>query len=122
MLPQMELTSKPPAEPTLMLTPQEKPPAPGLITRLFGQRLTPGWSLPIRPGARRTTGSARMAGPPAHAGGTGQAVLSTYIDGLSAHNMYEELSKHASEADLLLITSSQLALPSLRFSLEHPGA
>lgn len=121
MLPQMELTSKPPAEPTLMLTPQEKPPAPGLITRLFGQRRNARVVFAYPAGRTEDNWiGAHELGRQRMQEELGKQVLSTYIDGLSAHNMYEELSKHATEADLLLITSSQLALPSLRFSLEHP--
>ncbi|NLX82885.1 MAG: BMP family ABC transporter substrate-binding protein [Clostridiales bacterium] len=121
MLPQLILASKPPAEPTLVLTPQEKPPAPGLITRLFGQRRNA--KVVFAYPAGRTEDNwigAHELGRQHMQEELGKQVLSTYIDGLSAHNMYEELSSQATDADLLLITSSQLALPSLRFSLEHP--
>ena len=119
--PQMALTSKPPAEPTIMLTPKEKPQATGLISRLFGQKRNA--QVVFAYPAGRTEDNwigAHELGRQQMQEELSDQVHSSFIDGLSAHNMYEKLSEGAKEANLLLITASELAIPSLRFSLEHP--
>lgn len=119
--PQMALTSKPPAEPTIMLTPQEKPQQTGLISRLFGQKRNARVVFAYPAGRTEDNWiGAHELGRQQMQEELGEQVQSTFIDGLSAHNMYEKLSESATDADLLLITASELAIPSLRFSLEHP--
>ena len=119
--PQLELASKPPAEPTLVLTPTEKPPAPGLISRLFTQRRSANVVFAYPAGRTQDNWiGAHELGRQTMQNKLGDQVTSSFIDGLSAGNMHEKLSAQATDADLLLITSSELTLPSLRFSLEHP--
>ena len=121
LLPQMALMSQPPQEPTLLLTPQEKPPAPGLITRLFAQKRSS--KVVFAYPAGRTDENwigAHETGRQTMQEKLGDEVTSDYIDGLSPSNMYEKLSEQAGDANLLLITSSELTLLSLRFSLENP--
>ena len=119
--PQMALTSKPPAEPTIVLTPTEKPQPTGLISRLFGQKRNARVVFAYPAGRTEDNWiGAHELGRQQMQEELGEQVQSTFIDGLSAHNMYERLSESATEADLLLITASELAIPSLRFSLEHP--
>ena len=119
--PQLELASKPPAEPTLVLTPTEKPPIPGLISRLFMQRRSANVVFAYPAGRTQDNWiGAHELGRQTMQSKLGDQVTSSFIDGLSAGNMYEKLSAQATDADLLLITSSELTLPSLRFSLEHP--
>ena len=119
--PQLELASKPPAEPTLVLTPTEKPPMPGLISRLFMQRRSANVVFAYPAGRTQDNWiGAHELGRQTMQSKLGDQVTSSFIDGLSAGNMYEKLSAQATDADLLLITSSELTLPSLRFSLEHP--
>ncbi|MGI6725856.1 MAG: BMP family ABC transporter substrate-binding protein [Christensenellales bacterium] len=119
--PQLELASKPPAEPTLVLTPTEKPPAPGLISRLFTQRRSANVVFAYPAGRTQDNWiGAHELGRQTMQNKLGDQVTSSFIDGLSAGNMHKKLSAQATDADLLLITSSELTLPSLRFSLEHP--
>lgn len=121
LLPQMALTSRPPAEPTLVLTPTEKPPAPSLITRLFTQRRSAKvvFAYPAGRTADNWQGAHEL-GRQTMQEKLGSQVTSTYIDNLNHANIADALTQHASDADLLLITASSLALPSLRFALEHP--
>lgn len=120
LLPQMELTSRPPLEPTLVLTPRDKP-APGLISRLFGSRREAKVVFAYPPGRTQDNWiGAHERGRQAMQANLGEQVQSTCLDGLTSRNIYERLSKEALGTNLLLITASELALPSLRFSLEHP--
>lgn len=120
LLPQMELVSQPRQEPVLMLAPEEKP-APGLMTRLFGQKR--GASVVFAYPAGRAEDNwlgAHERGRLAMQEEMGDRVTSGSVDNLSPNNVYEKLSEQAKDADLLLITASELTLPSLRFALEHP--
>lgn len=120
LLPQMELAINPPAQPTLVLTPQEKPQA-GLITRLFGQRRHANVVFAYPAGRTEDNWiGAHERGRQAMQEKLGEQITSSYIDGLSPINMAAMLTEHAKDADLLIITASELALPSLRFALEHP--
>ena len=120
LLPQMELAAHPPQEPTLMLTPAERP-VPGLITRLFGGKKTASVVFAYPPGRTEDNwlgaherGRLRMQEE------MGERVTSSCVDGLTPGNMYEKLSEEAKDASLLLITASHLATPALRFALERP--
>ena len=121
LLPQMALASRPPSEPTLLLTPQEKPPAPGLISRLFTQKRS-ARVLFAYPAGRTEDNwiGAHEQGRQAMQEKLGEQVVSSFVDGLTPANMYEKLSEEDPAPDLLLITSGDLTLPSLRYSLEHP--
>ncbi len=120
LLPQMELASRPPQEPTLVLAPGEKP-ALTLISRLFGQKRGAGVVFAYPAGrAEDNWLGAHERGRQEMQEELGDRVTSSFIDGLSPHNVYEKLAEQAKDASLLLITGSELALPSLRFSLEHP--
>lgn len=121
LIPQLELLLNPPEEPNLMLTPKEKPPAPGLISRLFSQKRNA--KVVFAYPAGRTEDNwigAHEWGRQQMQMKLGDQVESSYIDGLSVSNVYEKLTEQAKDANLLLITSSELTLPALRFSLEHP--
>lgn len=121
LLPQLELIQNPPEEPKLLLNPKEKPPAPGLISRLFSQRRSA--KVVFAYPAGRTEDNwlgAHEWGRQQMQEKLGEQVESSFIDGLSTANVYEKLSEQAKDANLLLITSSELTLPALRFSLEHP--
>ncbi|NLW20630.1 MAG: BMP family ABC transporter substrate-binding protein [Clostridiales bacterium] len=121
LLPQMQLASRPPSEPTLLLTLQDKQPAPGLISRLFGQKRSARVVFAYPEGrAEDNWLGAHELGRQVMQEKLGEQVVSSYIDGLTPANMYERLNEEAKETDLLLITSSELTLPSLRFSLENP--
>ncbi len=121
LLPQLELAGHRPPEPTLVLTPREKPTA-GLITRLFGSRRGAKVVFAYPAGRREDNWiGAHEQGRRAMQEKLGEGVDSSFIDGLSPHNVYEKLNGEAGGADLLFITASNLALPALRFSLEHPG-
>lgn len=121
MIPQIKLASLPPQEPTLVLTPTEKPAPPGLISRLFSQRRSAKvvFAYPAGRSGDNWIG-AHEEGRQVMQEKLGEQVVSSFIDGLSASNMYEKLNDQAKGADLLLITSSDLTLPSLRFQLENP--
>lgn len=121
LIPQMELSIRPPAEPTLLLTLQEKPPAPGLISRLFTQKRSARVVFAYAEGRKADNWlGAHEQGRETMQQKLGEQVESSFIDGLYAHNIHEQLSLKASEANLLLITAGELALPALRFALEHP--
>ncbi len=120
LLPQMELISQPRQEPVLMLAPEEKP-APGLMTRIFGQKR--GAHVVFAYPAGRAEDNwlgAHEQGRLEMQEELGDRVTSGFVDGLSPNNMYKKLSEQAKDANLLLITASELTLPSLRFALEHP--
>lgn len=121
LIPQLELIKNPPNEPNLMLTPKEKPPAPGLISRLFGQKRNAKVVFAYPAGRTEENWiGAHEWGRLQMQEKLGAQVESSSIDGLSASNVYEKLNEQAKDANLLLITSSELTLPALRFSLEHP--
>ncbi|MDI9520915.1 MAG: BMP family ABC transporter substrate-binding protein [Bacillota bacterium] len=121
LLPQLKLIKNPPAEPNLVLTPKEKPPAPGLISKLFSQKRSARVVFAYPAGRTEDNWIG------AHEWGRQQMqeklsdqVHSACIDGLSVSNVYNKLTEQAKGANLLLITSAELTLPALRFSLENP--
>lgn len=122
LLPQLELIKNPPTEPNLVLTPNEKPPAPGLISKLFSKKRSAKVVFAFPAGRMEDNWiGAHELGRQQMQEKLGDQVESICIDGLSVSNVYEKLTAQAKEANLLLITSAQLTLPALRFSLEHPG-
>lgn len=120
LLPQLRLASKPDAEPQLLMEAGEEPPS-SLFERLFSSRKTAKVVFAYEEGrTERNWIGAHEKGRQAMQEELGTKVSSGYIDGLTADNAYQELKKAASDADLVLITSTKLAQPALRFSLEHP--
>ena len=120
LLPHLTLISRPKPEPTLVLSPKDAP-TPGIITRLFGGKR--GAHVVFAYPEGRTEDNwigAHEKGRRVMQEKLGDQVRSSFVDGLTPANLYHELSKNAKDADLLLITAGELALPSLRFSLEHP--
>ncbi len=117
--PQLELVGSVSAEPRLVLEKRDE--APGLFARLFGPRKTARVIFVYEEG--RT--AANWIG--AHERGRllmqeelGDSVVSRGVDGLAPENMDRLLESDAADADLLLVTSSKLAVPALRYALEHP--
>ncbi len=119
MAPQMEL-AKGEVKANLLLGAPEAP-SPGIITRLFGARREARIVFAFPQG--------QEGGPwlRAHEQGRiqmqeelGERVTSASVTGLTTSNTHALLTREAQGANLLLITASHLALPSLRFSLEHP--
>ena len=118
--PQMELLSQPEAEPELVLSPVEKA-APGLISRLFSQRKIARVVFAYAAGREEDNWlGAHEAGRQVMQEALGEQVISSFADGLTPENVYGRLHEEAAGADLLLITTSSLTLPALRFALEHP--
>lgn len=50
----------------------------------------------------------------------GDRVTTGFVDGLTQDTAYDELTRQAAGANLLLVTSTKLGTAALRFSLEHP--
>jgi len=118
--PQMELLSQPEAEPELVLSPAE-PTAPGLFSRLLGQRKSARVVFAYPPGRSEDNWiGAHEEGRQVMQATLSERVTSSFVEGLTPENIYERLNASAKGADLLLITASSLTLPALRFALENP--
>ncbi|HSK68798.1 MAG TPA: hypothetical protein VLA21_06005 [Candidatus Limnocylindria bacterium] len=119
MAPQMELAGRDVKANLLLAAPEA--PTPGIITRIFGARREASVVFAFPEGREGDPWFAahergRLSMQEELAG----RVAASAIEGLSPANMHDRLTREAKGAQLLLITASHLALPSLRFSLEHP--
>lgn len=119
--PQLILQENLPAEPTLVLDKVDEP-ASNFITRLFGQKRTANvvfaYAKPIH---QDPWVQAHEQGRLKMQQALEDRVHSSYIENLNEENVYDALCQNAENADLLLITSQNLGMPSLRFALEHPN-
>ncbi len=121
LLPQLELAGKPSREPRLLLEARREEAPPGLLARLLGPRKTAAVLFAYESGrsAHNWIGAHERGRLQAQEE-LGGSVASACIDGLTPENAGEALELKAKGADLLLVTSSRLAVPALRFALEHP--
>ncbi len=121
MQPQLEQVAATDKEPTLLLETKEEAPV-GLIERLFSPRRTATIAFAYEKG--RTDDNwigAHEKGRQVMQQEMGDRVETIVVDGLTPENGYEELTKHTKNADLVLITTTRLVTPALRFALENPG-
>lgn len=119
MQPQLELVAAPEKEPTLLLETKDEEPL-GLIERLFTPRRTATICFAYEQGRREDNWiGAHEKGRLKMQEEMGDRITSFALDDLTVDNCYEELSKHAKEADLVLVASSRLVTPALRFALEN---
>ncbi|MDD2428585.1 MAG: BMP family ABC transporter substrate-binding protein [Eubacteriales bacterium] len=119
MQPQLELISQPDKEPTLVLDPKEEV-TESLVSRLFSPRRTARILFGYEEGRTESNWiGAHEKGRRAMQQEMGARVETRYLDHLSIDNCYETLSQNT-DTDLVLLTSTNLATPALRFALEHP--
>lgn len=119
--PQLELVAAPEQEPTLLLETKEDAPV-GFFDRLFNPRRTATMVFAYEQGRTEENWiGAHEKGRVQMQWEMGDRVESSMLDNLTVDNCYEELSQHAKEADVVLITSSRLVKPALRFALENPS-
>ena len=121
MIPQLKLISKPQVEPTLVL--EQKPGTqPSLVQRLFSTRRTAKVMFAYSEGRTETNWiGAHEKGRQKMQEELQDSVKTYTLDGLNEENCYEELSKHAKDCDLVLVTSTRLMKAALRFQLENPN-
>lgn len=120
MKPQLDLITGPAKEPTLVLDAKEEAPV-GLIERLFSPRRAARVLFAYEAGRSEDNWiGLHEKGRLAMQVEMGDRVESGVLDGLTALNAYEKLSEAAAGYDLVLVTSSRLLTPALRFQLENP--
>lgn len=119
MQPQLELLSQPEKEPTLVLDPKEEV-AETFVQRLFSPRRTARILFGYEDGrTERNWIGAHEKGRRAMQEEMGTRVETRFLDHLTPENCYDMLSQQT-DTDLVLVTSTRLATPALRFALEHP--
>lgn len=119
--PQLMLAQNPQLEPMLLMDVQEAPP-PSLMTRLFSGRRAAKVLFAYESGRTENNWiGEHEKGRQSMQEELRESVTSSFIEGLTPENAYEELSEHAKDMDLLLVTSTRLAPAALKFSLEHPN-
>ncbi len=119
--PQLVLAANPEAEPTLLLDVREEQPQ-SFVTRLFSVKKTAKVLFVYEPGRTESNWLGE------HEKGRlkvqeelGSSVQTSYLDDVTPDKAYDMLTEHASDMDLVLVTSTRLASAALRFSLEHPA-
>ncbi|MDD6877274.1 MAG: BMP family ABC transporter substrate-binding protein [Clostridiaceae bacterium] len=115
--PQIKLLDNP--EPPMLILDNEPEEPPRF--KLFGSRRTPHIVFAYGVGRTETNWlGAHERGRLAIEEALSDRVTTSCIDGLTAENAYELLSRDAADADLLFVTTPAFLNPVLRFSIEHP--